>query len=689
MTHESFVIDTRSCGDLSAGRHLEWLVTNGRGGFAMGTVNQMLTRRYHGLLVAAVHPPVERFVLLAKLDVTVTLSGLTYELATNDYHEAVHPNGYRLLESFAVRPFPTWRWRAGEALIEQTLCMAEGEDTTFVRYRLIEGPPQVVLTVRPLCTSRHFHHLSHYQEIGPPNVDSVGSMLSFHWPGGRPAWSLAHNGEFRPRPDWYYSFQLAVEQERGYDTEQDLFMPGVIAMTLDCGDPTGLVFAASTQQRGWETADSAFAAAASRDEPSFGIGDSDDPLPAPLLRGATDFCAHRGADLETCIAGYPWFGDWGRDTFISLPGLCLVTGRFEAARRVFLAFAGHVDQGMIPNRFPDYGEAPVYDTADATLWYIHVLNRYLAYTGDWDFIADKMMSVVTEMIEAHERGTRHGIRLCDDGLLAAGEPGFALTWMDARVSDCAITPRIGKPVEINALWYNALRIGADFAQRFGDDERSRRWSRIADRACERFNTRFWNESAGCLFDVVDVEGEQGRVDDALRPNQLFALSLSHPILDESHRRSVVDACEGNLWTPMGLRTLSPGDPHYCGRYQGDVIERDRAYHQGTVWPWLLGPFVTAYLRAYGDETAVRNRARSFLDGLVPHLSVAGLGGISEVADGDAPHAPGGCPWQAWSLAEPLRALCEDILCTHPAPSRETSVAERVTSAGVHDTIGGC
>ncbi len=674
--HDVYGVDANRCIDLSAARKLEWLVTNGRGGFATATVGQMLTRRYHGLLVAAVEPPVERFVLLAKLEATVRSDGLTYELGTNDYVEAVHPQGYRLLESFTSQPYPTWRWRAGEALIEQTLCMAPGEDSTFIRYRLLEGTP-VALLVRPLCTGRHCHSLTHYQDMGPPTVDQTEDSIALHWSGNRPGLRLSHNGSFRSRPDWYYQFVLTAEAERGYDFTQDLFVPGVISAALKSGDKHGLVFVATRQDRSWNDWRTVFSQAAGRGRASpINVGD---PLLEPLLRAADDFVVGRGESGRTIIAGYPWFGDWGRDTFISLAGLCMVPGRLAEARKIIETFSHYVDGGMIPNRFPDFGEPPAYNTSDASLWYIQALDRYLAYSGDWRFVAEAIFPAVVEIIEAHERGTRHGIRVDADGLLAQGEPGLALTWMDARLPDRAVTGRIGKAVEINALWYNALQVAASYADRLGDGGRAAHWRQAASKAKASFNRRFWNEAASCLYDVVDADGEAGKVDASIRPNQLLAVSLIHPVLDESRWQDVIKTCERELWTPLGLRSLSPGDPAYRGRYAGDTAARDSAYHQGTVWPWLLGPFVTAYVRAHGDTPKARSAARNYLDGLLSHLREAGIGSVSEVADGDAPHTPGGCPWQAWSVAEPLRALCEDILKTHPPLREPQSTASRPAS----------
>ncbi|HKQ46951.1 MAG TPA: amylo-alpha-1,6-glucosidase [Phycisphaerae bacterium] len=674
MSVDPLAIETGRCADLSVGRRLEWLVTNGRGGYAMAAVNQMLTRRYHGLLVAAVEPPVERFVLLAKLDTTATINGLTYELATNDYAEAVHPQGYRLLESFTPRPQPTWRWRVGDALIEQTLCMTAGEDTTWVRYVLVQGATPVALSVRPLCTSRHFHHLAHYQDVGPPTVEEDSDALRFHWANGRPPWQISHNGVFKSRPDWYYRFVLTAEAERGYDYLQDLFMPGVIGAVLQPGDTTGLMVVASTQAASWRNGGQAFTGAAARDKLAVGALPMTDPLVGPLARATADFIVSRGDDQKTVIAGYPWFGDWGRDTFISLPGLCLVTGRHDTAREILETFAQYVDGGMIPNRFPDFGQAPEYNTADAALWYIHALDRYVTYSGD-TALADRMFPIVEKILAAHQQGTRHGIRADSDGLLAAGENGFALTWMDAMVSGQAVTPRIGKPVEISALWYNALSIAAGHAERLGKTGLAQSWRALAALARKSFNGKFWNAASGCLYDVVDVNGQADAADVSIRPNQLLAISLTHPILDEEKWSPVVGVCERLLWTPLGLRSLAPTDPAYRGRYAGGVAARDQAYHQGTVWPWLFGPFVTAYVRAHGGTAQAVSSARTMLDGLIHHFGEAGIGSVSEVADADAPHAPGGCPWQAWSVAEPLRALCEDVLGTHPqAMRREGSAA---------------
>jgi len=392
----------------------------------------------------------------------------------------------------------------------------------------------------------------------------------------------------------------------------------------------------------------------------------EDPFAILLTTAADQFIVARG-DQKSVIAGYPWFGDWGRDTMISLPGLTLVTGRYDDARNILRAFARSIDRGMLPNRFPDSGEAPEYNTVDATLWMFHAVHEFLRYTRDYDFVRSELYHPLADIIVWHERGTRYGIHLDSDGLLHAGEPGVQLTWMDARVGDWVVTPRQGKPVEIQALWYNALRVIAQLASVFGDPEAAARYSALADRARERFLQVFWNDASGCLYDVIN---DHGSPDAAIRPNQIFAISLPYPLLSSVHALRVIDVIEWELLTPYGLRTLSPRDPNYQGHFTGDAHSRDSAYHQGTVWPWLLGPFLTAYVKVHGGtepetQQVARGRADHFLDPLRAHLLEGGLGQISEVFDGDSPHRPGGCFAQAWSVAEVLRTYVEDAKGRRP------------------------
>ncbi len=633
----------------------EWLITNGRGGFSSGTVNQTLTRRYHGLLVAAVKPPVKRYMLLAKIDATVFIDGHRFELDTNEYHGARHPQGYQYLIDFEPAPRPTWRWRLGNTVLEQRIEMIDGIDATRVQYRVIEGKSSVDIALRPLCTCRHFHHLTRAGDQGNPFIQPSTHCIYLEWEDELPAWLIEHDGTFELQTDWYYGFQLAWERQRGYDYEQDLFSPGIVRKELTVGGP-GVNLLART--RDTQTS----GPLALRIDDSVDDRDADaergDDLAATLAQTAKHFVVRRENDLKTVIAGYPWFGDWGRDTFIALPGLCLVTGRYDDARRIIEMFAKTVDGGMIPNRFPPYGEPPQYNTCDATLWYVHAIGRYLDYTNDWAFVQRVCWPVLQEIIDHHCKGTRYGIKADSDGLLAAGEAGYALTWMDAKLGDRVFTPRIGKPVEINALWYNGLRYGARIAERATSGAMAKRWSELADKAYASFNRKFWNEKTECLFDVLEQEGRANDHCGKVRPNQLFAISLPHPVLDSARHKSVVDVCRKHLLTPMGMRTLATDDPAYIGNYSGTLDARDAAYHQGTVWPWLLGPFISAWITAEGKSAV--SAARDSLQGLREHVQRNGLNGISEVANGDAPHYPEGCPWQAWSVAEVLRVLHEDL-----------------------------
>jgi predicted glycogen debranching enzyme len=395
------------------------------------------------------------------------------------------------------------------------------------------------------------------------------------------------------------------------------------------------------------------------------LSDDPDPLVRELARATGQFIVRRGNGLKTVIAGYPWFTDWGRDTFISLPGLTLVTGRFDVARQILHAFAEHVSEGMIPNLFTDAGGKAEYNTIDGTLWYVNAVYKYVAYSQDIELLRGGLIDVLDSIVEWHERGTRYNIREDSDGLLAGGADGVQLTWMDAKVGDEVVTPRRGKPVEISALWFNALKALAELSRQLGRTRQAERYERKAARTQKTFNARFWNAQQSCLFDVLGDNGP----DPSIRPNQLFAISLPFPVLNEGRRAAVVRTAEQRLLTPLGLRTLDPADPHYVGRFEGGPWQRDHAYHQGTVWPWLVGPFVTAYIRSQPDPVAARSRMRELLENIGRHLTEAGLGSVCEVADGDPPHRPGGCYFQAWSVAEPLRALCEDVLDRQPGQNR--------------------
>jgi len=659
--------------EYSAASSREWLETNGLGGWSSSTVSGAHTRRYHGLLVAALHPPVDRRVLLSRLDETVRLEHEHVELGCSAFPGVVAPQGYRYLTHFALDPWPTFTYDLSDVRLRKSIAMIHGEDTVVIRYELLRAPGSTQLELRPFFAGRDYHHLMKANDGVCREARFADGTLEYAPYADLPAVYLSLAGSrFAPSPDWYYNYEYAREAERGLDFGEDLFTPGALRAVLEPGSSLAVI-ASLTDPRGRSASDLLTVEAGRRATISIPASLSASPGPE-LVRAADQFLVRRGDDRYTILAGYHWFTDWGRDTMISLPGICLVTERYEQARGIFRAFAAHVSQGMIPNRFPDAGEQPDYNTVDATLWFVVAVGRYVQYTGDVDFVRRELWPALEEIVAAHRRGTRYGIRVDGDGLLTAGEEGVQLTWMDAKVGDWVVTPRIGKPVEINALWYNALRTMERLAHRLGDApaQTAPAYADLADGVAARFAEAYWNEAEGCLCDVVldgdaagSGEGPGLRADASVRPNQVFALSLPFPLLDAERSAAVLGRVEADLLTPAGLRSLAPGDAAYRGRCTGSPLERDGAYHQGTVWGWLLGPYLTALVRVRGE--AGRAQGRQLIDGARQHLTEAGLGSVSEVFDGDAPHTPRGCIAQAWSVAELLRAWHEDIQGNAPEP----------------------
>jgi len=628
----------------------EWLEANGLGGWAAGTIAGCHTRRYHGLLVAATRPPVGRMVLLSKLAETLAVGGERFELDTNRYAGAVNPRGYEMLQSFTLDPMPTFVYEAGGVRLRKTITAIHGENTTVVVYEVLDAPASFALELRPLIAYRDYHALQHENDaIRFANAAFADGVFRARPYEGAPELFLQVAGSsFSAKPDWYFRFEYAKEQERGLDAHEDLFCYGAFYRQLAKGDRFGVIVSTG-EVAGRDPLTLLAKERARRKAVAGAVAGSDDTVKA-LALAADAFIVRRGEDLRTIIAGYPWFSDWGRDTMIALPGVCLATGRHDDAKKILRAFARSVNAGMLPNRFPDSGEAPEYNTVDAALWFFVTAHRYLEASGDEAFVLDELLPVFEEIVAWHERGTRYGIRVDDDGLLLAGGPGVQLTWMDARIGDWVVTPRHGKAVEIQALWYNALCVLADLRKRAGSTADSASLLARAKQVKERFVEVFWNAEASCLFDVVDGD----RKDASIRPNQVFALSLPYPLLPKDKARAVLAVIEQKLLTPYGLRSLAPDDPAYRGRYEGDPASRDAAYHQGTVWSWLLGPYADALVKTNG--AVGKPKARKAFEGLTPHLQEAGLGTISEIFDGDAPHAPRGCPAQAWSVGEALRVF---------------------------------
>ncbi len=611
------------------------------GGFASSTIAGLNTRRYHGLLIAATKPPVGRMLLLSKLEETLVVEGRRYDLAANRYPGVVHPQGQLLLKEFRMDPGPVFVYEIEGLELEKSVRMVRGENATTIRYELRAPggaiPEGCRLELRPLIAFRDYHATAHENSALDPRFETDGGSVKLTPYAGLPSLYLNHSGaDIQPAGYWFRNFEYDRERERGLDFREDLFNPLVLVFDLDRG-ATATVRASTEPQAAQRTVEA----------PASG------PAVSVPARAADRFLVERGSHT-TVIAGYHWFGDWGRDTMIALPGLTLATGRYDAAKSILLAFAGVVDRGMLPNRFPDGGEAPEYETVDATLWFFEAVRALAAHTGDYEFVRAHLYGVLADMVAWHERGTRYGIHTDSDGLLAAGAPGVALTWMDARIGDRPVTPRRGKPVEIQALWYNALRVMEDLADRYGNAADSRHYRAAADRARNSFAKLFWNAAAGCLYDAIDGDAR----DASMRPNQIFAVSLFHQMLPPDKAKAVVDAVERELLTPYGLRSLAPGDPRYRGRYEGDPASRDSAYHQGTVWPWLMGPFVSAYLYVHGHSRAAQKQAKQWLAALERYAAEEGVGQVPEVFDGDAPQRAGGCIAQAWSVAELLRATRE-------------------------------
>ncbi len=628
---------------------LEWLEADGLGGFASGTVAGPRTRRYHALLLTATTPPTGRMVLVNGFDAWVQTPNGQYAITSQRYTpEAVYPDGAWHIESFDSEPWPCWRFRLADGTrIAQELFVPAGTPAVAIAWRLLESRAGVVLHLRPFLSGRDYHSLHHENPAfrHAPEVD--GEQLVWRPYQGVPAILSLANAAYAADPSWYRNFLYKEEAERGLDATEDLASPGTLTWDLSAGEGAWLLAA---EGAGGFPVDRTRGAMATVDA----WRDAERARrrhPTRLHRAAEAYVEQRQRG-KTIIAGYPWFTDWGRDTFIALRGLCLAGGRLEDARAILVAWADTVSEGMLPNRFPDHGEQPEFNSVDASLWYVIAVHEFLAATAAHGAALpaaeeQALRAAVEAILAGYAGGTRYGIGCDADGLLRAGEPGVQLTWMDAKVGDWVVTPRIGKPVEVQALWLNALWIGS---------QTSERWANPLAKGQAAFPARFWNSARGFLFDVVDCDHRAGATDPTLRPNQIFAVGgLPLALLEGEQAHQVVDLVEQQLWTPLGLRSLGPGEPGYSPRYLRDVRARDGAYHQGTAWPWLLGAFVEAWVRVRGGTAAAKREARQrFLAPLLAHLDQAGLGHVSEIADGDPPHTPRGCPFQAWSVGEALR-----------------------------------
>jgi len=650
-------LDRASCADLDVSERREWLVTNGLGGFACGTIAGTITRRYHGLLFAARTPPVGRRLLCPKIDAEVAYDGVTYALATDRWRRgAIAPRGYMFLTGFRLDgTIPVWTFTCGDAVIERRVWMEHDLNRTYVQHRAVRARMPLGLTLHAFANYRDLHGATHAGNWTMDVHATPDGIRVVPYEGAMTIEFRADRGTFVPEHIWYRDFEYPVERERGLDDSEDHLRVGTFDTPLEAGE--SMTIAVGDHELPAIDSSGALERVRRRESDLLAAWraahDKADEAPdwvARLVLAADQFVVGRpladDPDARSVIAGYPWFGDWGRDTAIALPGLALATGRYDVARRILRTFARFVEDGMLPNFFPDEGQPAAYNSVDAALWYVEAVRRDVDASGDARTLKE-LFPVLRAIVEAYKAGTRFGIAVDPaDGLLRAGVPGVQLTWMDAKVGDWVVTPRIGKPVEVNALWINALRACARFAKMLGDDPSP--FATAAARAEAGFE-RFWSAAHGWCFDVID--GPNGD-DPSLRPNQLFAVALPIDVLDDARRRAIVDVCSARLWTPAGLRSLAPGEPGYAGRYEGDQRARDAAYHQGTVWTWLAGPFALTHARVYGDAAASAELlAACARDGLTGDA----FGTLGEIADGDPPFAARGAFAQAWSVAMVLDA----------------------------------
>jgi predicted glycogen debranching enzyme len=655
-----FTFSGKDLTDLERSSSREWVLSNGRGAYASSTLSNVSTRRYHGLLVAGAKPLGDRRMLVAKLSEGVLEKVRRIELGCNKYPDVVHPKGHQLLDEVEVGGCVVrHRWKLDLGSLERRIAMAQGRDVTAVTYTW-SGDRGVTLELRPLTGARSYHHCQreHPEFCGALHVAGQHAFMR-PYEGGMEIHFGFEKGDVSPLGVWYYNLHYDRERTRGLDFEEDLFCPGSWSIELEPGKPVG--FTLSTEEVDGSEAHDIIAKAEERQASIAAqgeLGGSKDERVRALLVAADSFVARRESGQDTIIAGFHWFTDWGRDAMIALPGITLPQGRLDVARSVIEGFADNISGGIIPNRFPDFGDEPAYNTVDATLWMFVAAKRLadkLPETECKDFVAG-LWPALAQSIECHVRGTMYGIKVDEtDGLLRQGDDQHQLTWMDAKVGDWVVTPRAGKPVEIAALWYNALMIGAEFADLLDKRDAAIEYRGRAEKAKKSFDRAFWHEEGGYYGDVLT----DGGLDTRLRCNQAIALSLPYELADPDHAKSALKVMEDKLLTPVGMRSLSPDDPEYHGIYIGGPYERDSAYHRGTVWTWPIGPFLRGYLRAHGSSKQAKQQVRDWLEPLLEHTrSQACIGSISEIFDAEDPHAPRGCVSQAWSVAEVLDLLAE-------------------------------
>ncbi|TEB04334.1 Amylo-alpha-1,6-glucosidase [Pelotomaculum schinkii] len=644
---------------LERGIEKEWLVTNGIGGYASSTIVNLNTRKYHGLLVAAHNPPGFRVLHLTKLDERFQAGSCTYNLAANDNRSGFAEYGFIHLQQVSVEPLPTFTYSFGDITLVKTIFMAYGRNTTVIHYQARNGAEPAVLTLVPLVNCRGHHYITTQGEINFTQQLKEGGVSIKGREEIPPLLLSSSSGGYIPGDSWYAGMAYAAERERGENPYEDHYIPGRFEIPFAPGESKTFTVVASTEDIDNLDGEELLAAERRHLQGLARQAGYDDHLARRLVRAADAFIVERrSTGKKTVIAGYPWFADWGRDAMIALPGLALVTKRFDDAREVLLTFAKHRRRGLLPNAFFDGAREPVYNAVDASLWFVHAVYKYLNYTKDLDFVREQLYPVVKDIVHWYMTGTDFNIGMDSDGLISAGSPDIQLTWMDAKVDQWVVTPRHGKAVEINALWYNSVCILNMLSSMVGE---SPAYPELPARIKDNFIKCFWNEENHYLNDVITPDGPE----DGLRPNQLMAVSLPYTMLTQEMGRSVVQRVWQELYLTYGIRSLSPFDERYQGVYLGDRLRRDGAYHQGTAWSWLIGPFITAYRRVNNYSPESRVQARRFILPFRDQLRDHGVGYISEIFDADEPAMPRGCIAQAWGVAEVLRALVEDVLEIQP------------------------
>jgi len=664
----------------------EWIITNGLGGYSSSTVLGINTRKYHGILVAAFSPPTDRRVLLAKLDEEIRIGDTVYSLGTNEFKGTIFPRGCKFLAGFSLNPFPIYRCIVHGVEIEKTLCMPYKKNAVMVAYDVFNlKESEIMVKIFPLVNSRHFHSLTNKDELNWSFIQKQHEAkvtIQTSVPMSTLLLSASGGGQyFSGRGEWIRGIYFRADDAMGYGCLDDVFQPGQFEFKVASKERRKFHILAIGGENE-EEVENVFSSVFKEPKDIDALHDDelkrlnglltrfqeryadvkmDDWLKWLILAADSFVVNRRSVGKKSVVAGYHWFEDWGRDALISLPGLTLVTGQFEDAKEILLTFKQYCANGIVPNRFPDHaGDKPDYNSVDASLWFFNAVLQFLKYTGDFGFVRRELWDTLQSMIDYHVKGTLYDIHMDKDGLLAHGSQ---LTWMDAMVDNQPVTPRDGKAVEIQALWYNALKTMELLAKHFGQNADGEKYAFMAEKAKKSFNDLFWDGQGGYLADVV-----KGDLKDwSLRPNQILAVSLDFCMLDKDKSKSIVDIGWRRLWGKYGCRTVDSLAPLYIGQYEGDWAQRNRAYHNGTVWAWLTGPFVTSFLKVYGYEKDRRDYALgNFLKPLfTEEVYRAGLGTISEIFDGDEPHMPRGCISQAWSVAEPLRAYIEDIQRKRP------------------------